>query len=69
MVSKINYKSIRLPLFLVMASACALGPWQCLPGPIFHPRNFNIKIGPGDEAKSRSAFQFTVLQSNLLCYE
>ena len=45
-----NYKSILLPLFLVMASACTLGPWQCLPGPIFRPRNFNIKIGPGDEA-------------------
>ena len=25
-----------------------LGPWQCLPDPIFCPRNFNIKIGPGD---------------------
>ena len=49
-VSKINYKSIRYPLFLVMASACTLGTWQCLPGPIFCPRNFNIKIGPGDEA-------------------
>ena len=49
-VSKINYKSIRLPLVLVMASACTLGPWRCLPGPIFRPRNFNIKIGPGDEA-------------------
>ena len=46
MVSKINYKSIRLPLFLVMASACALGVYH----PIFRPRNFNIKIGPGDEA-------------------
>ena len=44
MVSKINYKSIRLP---VMASARELGPWQC---PIFRLRNFNIKIGPGDEA-------------------
>ena len=30
-VSKINYRSIRLPL-------------------VFRPRNFNIKIGPGDEA-------------------
>ena len=52
MVSKINYKSIQLPLFLVMANACALGPWRCLPGPIFCPRNFNIKIGPGDKAIS-----------------
>ena len=42
-VSKINYKGIRLPLFLVMASACTLGL------SIFRPRNFN-KIGPGDEA-------------------
>ena len=33
-----------------MASACTLGPWQCLPGPVFRPRNLNIKIGPGDEA-------------------
>ena len=49
-VSKINYKSIRLPLFLVMDSTCTLGPWQCLPGPIFRPRNFNVKMGPGDEA-------------------
>ena len=43
-VSKINYKSIRLPLVLVMASTCTLGP------SISRPRNFNIKIGPGDEA-------------------
>ena len=43
MVSKLNYKSIRLPLF-------------CLPGHIFRPRNFNIKIGPGDEAR-RTATQ------------
>ena len=33
-----------------MDSACTLGPWQCLPGPIFRPRNFNVKLGPGDEA-------------------
>ena len=33
-----------------MASACTLGPWQCPPDPIFRPRNFNIKIGPVDEA-------------------
>ena len=33
-----------------MDSACTLGPWQCLPGPILRPRNFNVKIGPGDEA-------------------
>ena len=51
MVSKKKKKSIRLPSFLVMASACALGPWQCLPGPIFRSRKINIKIGPGDDAR------------------
>ena len=46
-VSKINYNSVRLPLLLVMASACALGPWQC---PIFRPRNFNIQMWLRKEA-------------------
>lgn len=41
-VYKQNHNNIQLPSFL--------GPWQCLPGPIFHPRNSNIQIGPGDEA-------------------
>ena len=39
--------SIRFPGFHGMASACALGPWQCLPGPVFHPRNFNKNMAWG----------------------
>ena len=38
------------PGILGQTSACALGPWQCLPGPVFNPCNFN-KTGPGDEAR------------------
>ena len=34
-----NYNSMRLPSVLVMASACTLGPCQCIPGPVFRPRN------------------------------
>ena len=52
-VNKQKLQSIRL---LVMARECALVPWQCLPGPIFRPRNFNIKIGPGDEARIEGAY-------------
>ena len=34
-----------------MASTCALGPWQCIPGPVFTPVTL-IKIGYGDEVST-----------------
>ena len=42
--SRIRHREIRRVYGMV-------SPWQCLPGPVFHPRNFN-KTGPGDEAST-----------------
>ena len=45
----------RYLIFTVGVNLMSTFQWNCnsrgLPGPVFHPRNFN-KTGPGDEAKT-----------------
>ena len=49
------------------ASACALGPCQCIPGPVFRPPQL-IKTGPGDEATSCMALPYTCMQFLYCCF-
>ena len=58
MVSKINYKSVRLPSFLVMASSCVLGPWQCPQALFLAPVTFIYKLSLGTKPHCKGGDRF-----------
>ena len=56
------------PGILGQTSACALGPWQCLPGPVFPPVTL-IKQGLGTRLGASARLQNIFYHKEMVWYE